>query len=40
MAWKWMNDVPFPRHRYFYIILKIAIIAAATYLALRFFDVI
>jgi hypothetical protein len=40
MVVKWLKDVPFPRHRYVYIGLKVAVIAIATYLALRFFAVI
>jgi hypothetical protein len=38
--WQWLKDVPFPKHRYYYIALKTVIIAAAVYLALRFFEMI
>ena len=32
-------DTPFPRHRLYYIVLKIAVIAVAAILALRFVGV-
>ena len=32
-------DTPFPRHWLYYIVLKIALLAAAVALALKYFDV-
>jgi len=40
MNWNWLKDVPFPKHRIYYIALKVFVIAAATWLALRFFEII
>lgn len=32
----WRKDVPFPRHWLFYVVVKIAILALAVYLASRY----
>ncbi len=39
MAGKWWNDVPFPRHRKYYIALKFAVLIAAVILVLKLFNV-
>ncbi len=38
MVWKWMNDVPFPKHRRVYIFLKYCVIIVAVLLALKLFS--
>ena len=36
MSDDWRKDTPFPRHWLFYVLVKIAILALAIYLASRF----
>lgn len=40
MVGKWIRDVPFPKHRKYYIALKIVVLVLAALLALRFFAAI
>ena len=36
MSGDWRKDTPFPRHWLFYVLVKVAILALAIYLASRF----
>ncbi len=36
MIWKWMNDIPFPKHRRAYLFLKVCVLIAAALVALQY----